>query len=71
MIKVFAVPAGKKQYLPLYSRIIESGMWQILGTKKNEMTQEWMIRCCNKAYFFKQSIENQTQIAKGLPRSNY
>jgi cell division inhibitor SulA len=71
MIKVFKVPSGKRQYLPLYRQIQESGLWQILGTRQHELTGEWMIRCVNKDYFLRQSIEKQTQIAKGLPGNNY
>jgi hypothetical protein len=71
MIKVFRVPSGKRQYLPLYRQIKESGLWQILGTRQHELTGEWMIRCVNKDYFFRQSIEKQTQIAKGERSANY
>ena len=71
MIKVFKVPSGKRQYLPVYRQIQESGLWQILGVSQNQLTHDWMIRCCNKDYFFKQSIEKQTQIAKGERRNNY
>ena len=71
MIKVFKVPSGKRQYLPVYRQIQESGLWQCLGVSQHSLTGEWLIRCCNKDYFLKQSIEKQTQIAKGLPRSNY
>jgi hypothetical protein len=65
MIKVFKVPSGNRQYLPLYRQIRESGLWQVLGVTKNLMTEEWSIRCCNKDYFLKQSVEKQVQIAKG------
>jgi cell division inhibitor SulA len=71
MIKVFSVPSGKRQYLPLYRKIQESGLWQVLGTRQHELTGEWLIRCCNKDYFLKQSIEKQVQIAKGERSANY
>jgi hypothetical protein len=71
MIKVFRVPSGKRQYLPLYRQIQESGLWQILGTRQHELTGEWMIRCCNKDYFFRQSVEKQVQIATGRRAGNY
>lgn len=71
MIKVFRVPSGKRQYLPLYRQIQESGGWQVLSVTQNLLTEEWMIRCCNKEYFLRQSIERQVQIAKGERRANY
>jgi len=71
MIKVFRVPSGKRQYLPLYRQIQESGLWQVLSTKRHELTGDWLIRCCNKDYFLRQSIEKQVQIAKGERRANY
>lgn len=71
MIKVFKVPSGKRQYLPLYRQIQESGIWQVLGVKQSELTREWLIRCVNKSWFFSQSVERQAQIAKGETRANY
>ena len=71
MIKVFRVPSGKRQYLPLYRQIQESGLWQVLGTRQHELTGEWLLRCCNKDYFLKQTIEKQVQIAKGERSANY
>ena len=71
MIKVFRVPSGKQQYLPLYRQIQESGRWQVLNVTQNLLTEEWMIRCCNKKYFLSQSIERQVQIAKGERSQNY
>jgi cell division inhibitor SulA len=71
MIKVFRVPSGKRQYLPLYRQIQESGRWQVLNVTQNLLTEEWMIRCCNKKYFLSQSIERQVQIAKGERSQNY
>ena len=65
MIKVFRVPSGKRQYLPLYRQIQESGMWQILGVSRHAMTDEWLIRCANKEWFFAQSVERQNRIARG------
>ena len=71
MIKVFCVPSGKRQYLPLYRQIQESGLWQVLGVSRHALTDDWLIRCCNKEYFLRQSIERQVQIAKGERRANY
>jgi hypothetical protein len=71
MIKVFKVPSGKRQYLPLYRQIQESRQWQILGVSRNLLTDDWMIRCCDKDYFLRQAIERQTQIARGERRANY
>ena len=65
MIKVFKVPSGKRQYLPLYRQIQESGLWQVLGVSRHALTEEWMIRCANKSWFFSQSVERQNRIAKG------
>ena len=71
MIKVFKIPSGKRQYLPLYRQIQESGMWQVLGVSRHSLTDEWLIRCCNKEYFLRQTIERQVQIAKGERSQNY
>ena len=71
MIKVFKVPSGKRQYLPLYRQIQESGMWQVLCTKRHELTGEWLIRVANKSWFFAQTPECQNRIAKGERRESY
>jgi len=65
MIKVFRVPSGKRQYLPLYRQIQESGLWQVLGTRKHELTGEWLIRCVNKGWFLSLPVERQIRIARG------
>lgn len=65
MIKVFRVPSGKRQYLPLYRQIQESGIWQVIGVSRHALTDEWMIRCVNKEWFLSQTIERQERIAKG------
>jgi hypothetical protein len=71
MIKVFRVPSGKREYRALYRRIQESRQWQILAVSRNLLTDEWQIRCCDKNYFLSQSIERQTQIARGERRAHY
>jgi hypothetical protein len=65
MIKVFRVPSGKRQYLPLYRHIQESGMWQVLSVSRHAMTDEWLIRVASKEWFLRQNVEQQNRIARG------
>jgi hypothetical protein len=65
MIKVFRAKAGAKEYLPIYKRILSSGIWVVLGVNKNEMTSEWMIRCARKQWWFSLSESEKIRIAQG------
>jgi hypothetical protein len=71
MIKVFRVPSGKRQYLPLYRQIQESRIWQCIGVSQQEITREWLIHCIDKEFFFSLTPEQQYRIAMGEFRANY
>jgi hypothetical protein len=66
VIKVFKSPIGKKELKELQEHIRASG-WQILGIRRSEVEDFWLIKCADKKWFLNLPYEKQLRVVQGRP----